>query len=278
MISIIITAYNVEDTIIKAVQSCLNQTYSDLEILIVNDCSTDNTLSLIQSIKDSKIKIINNKENVGAGISRRIGIKEAKGEYTSFVDGDDYIDDDFIETLYNNARKYNADVVSSGINYVGKNLILTYDTDEVLDSSNKFDKVVTQSKYLNNKLIKRTLWDKVQYSSRRFIEDTQTSYFIMFFANKIVNLHYTGYNYTENTDSLCHNASEIKNLIYQALCAKDLCEFIAENDKININYFLQAFTIRIKNLGNHELPDSIKEEFKDELAELFTFFLQNISI
>ena len=60
MITIIITAYNVSDTIAKAIYSCLNQTYNNLEILIINDCSSDNTLEIIQSIKDNRIRIINN--------------------------------------------------------------------------------------------------------------------------------------------------------------------------------------------------------------------------
>ena len=75
MITIIITAYNVSDTIAKAIQSCLDQTYNDLEILVINDCSSDNTLEVIRSINDNRIRIINNAQNVGAGISRRICTK-----------------------------------------------------------------------------------------------------------------------------------------------------------------------------------------------------------
>lgn len=277
MISIIITAYNVENTIIKAVQSCLNQSYTNLEILIINDCSTDNTLEVVKSIKDSRIRIINNEVNVGAGMSRRIGTKKAKGEYTNFLDGDDYIDTDFIETLYNAAKKNNADVVSSGIHFVDTDKIETYEEDNQILIDDKLEKSCMVSRYLNNKLVRRTIWDKVDYSSRRYIEDTQTSYFVIWFANKVVNLQYVGYNYTNNPNSLCHTASPIKTLIYQALCAKDLCTFIAEQDKSLVRDFLAAFAIRIKLLGNADLPDSIREEFKDELAELFTFFLQNIT-
>lgn len=276
MISIIITAYNVEKTIAKAIQSCLDQTYSDLEILIINDCSTDSTLKVVQSFNDSRIRVISNEINQGAGLARRRGTKEAKGEYTSFLDGDDFIESDFIETLYNAAKKYNADVVSSGINFL-EHAPMGYDKEEVLDSSNKFEVSNTLTRFLNNKIIKRDIWDKVDYSPRRYIEDTQTCYFVLFFANTIVNLQYIGYNYTENPTSLCHSASNIKTLIYQALCAKDLCEFVAEHKKEELNDFLQAFALRLRFLGNAELPDSIRDEYKDELAELFTFFLQNIT-
>ena len=72
-----------------------------MEIIVVNDCSTDDTLEIINSFNDDRIKIINNAENVGAGMSRRIGTKAAIGDYTTFLDGDDYIDTNCIETLYN---------------------------------------------------------------------------------------------------------------------------------------------------------------------------------
>lgn len=275
MISIIITAYNVESTISKAIQSCLNQTYSDLEILVINDRSTDNTLQILESFKG--IRIINNKENVGAGMSRRIGTKEAKGEYTTFLDGDDYLKEDFIETLYNAAIKYDADVVSSGIYSEETASDITYPKDEVVTPEHKFDTINLISRYLNNKLIRRTIWNKVDYSSRRYVEDTQTSYYILFYADKTVNLKYVGYIYTYNPNSLCHTADKLKTLIYTALCAKDICVFNSDHNKDRVEQSLQAFIVRLHELGQEDIPDSIQEEYKDELSELFTFFLQNIA-
>ena len=70
MISIIISAYNSEKTIEKAIKSCLNQTYKDLEIIVVEDCSTDKTKEVIKSIKDDRIKLIENEKNLGAGMCR----------------------------------------------------------------------------------------------------------------------------------------------------------------------------------------------------------------
>jgi glycosyltransferase involved in cell wall biosynthesis len=69
----------------------------------------------LNSYTDSRIKVITNDINIGAGLSRRKGTKEANGEYTIFLDGDDWLDDDYVETLYKYAKKYNADVVSNGI-------------------------------------------------------------------------------------------------------------------------------------------------------------------
>ena len=95
MISVVIPTYNNEDTIGRAITSVASQTYHDWQVVIVNDCSTDNTLKFIQDnfkvyYKD-KIKIISNSENMGAGVSRKIGVDNADGEFVIFLDSDDYL-------------------------------------------------------------------------------------------------------------------------------------------------------------------------------------------
>lgn len=88
MISIIMPAYNAENTINKAITSCLNQTYKDVEIIVINDASTDNTLNIVTQLanKDNRIKVFSNEVNKGAGLSRRVGLYNAKGEYITLYD------------------------------------------------------------------------------------------------------------------------------------------------------------------------------------------------
>ncbi|MGB3405555.1 MAG: glycosyltransferase [Microcoleaceae cyanobacterium] len=88
LISVIIPVYNGETTICETIQSVLNQTYSNFELLIINDGSTDNTLEMISSFEDSRIQVFSY-ENAGQGASRNRGLKQAKGEYVSFIDADD---------------------------------------------------------------------------------------------------------------------------------------------------------------------------------------------
>lgn len=83
------TSYNLEKYITKSIESVLNQTYKLFELIIVDDCSIDNTIDKIKKIKDKRIKLIQNKKNIGAGLSRNIAINNAKGEYIAFLDGDD---------------------------------------------------------------------------------------------------------------------------------------------------------------------------------------------
>lgn len=99
LVSIIIPAYNVEKYVEKCVLSALNQSYENIEVIVVNDGSTDNTLDILNKIPESdKLKIIT-KNNGGVSVARNTGIESAHGDYVVFVDGDDYIASDFVEYM-----------------------------------------------------------------------------------------------------------------------------------------------------------------------------------
>ena len=229
MLSVIVPAYNSEKTIEKAIKSCLNQTYKDLEIIVVEDCSTDKTKDVIKSIKDDRIKLIENEKNLGAGMSRRIGSKAATGEYTNFLDSDDWLAPDFIETMYNEAKKENADIVSCGIVVAHDNInqdweVINYKEREVYTNPNTISQLSGWiGRFLNNKLIKRDLWDKVEYSGRRFCEDTQTSFYLQSEPGKKLNLTYNGYYYYQREGSLCHEFSKIKKKLYTEHYVQKTC-------------------------------------------------------
>ena len=109
--SIIIPVYNVENYLEKCLDSVINQTIKDTEIICINDGSTDNSLKILEeySKKDSRIKIIT-KENGGQATARNLGIKEAQGEFISFIDSDDFIKEDMLEKLYTKAKNNNLDI------------------------------------------------------------------------------------------------------------------------------------------------------------------------
>ena len=96
MLSIVIPLYNKQNSITIAIQSILNQTVSDFEIVVVDDGSTDDSLAVVQAIKDERIRVIH-KENGGVSSARNVGIKAAKGQYVALLDGDDYWDPTFLE-------------------------------------------------------------------------------------------------------------------------------------------------------------------------------------
>ena len=112
MVSIIIPVYNVSNYLKTCLESVINQTYKELEIICINDGSTDNSLEILKEYasKDKRIIIID-KKNAGVSAARNDGIEKSNGEYIFCMDSDDYIDSDFIEVFYNNAEKNHSDLV-----------------------------------------------------------------------------------------------------------------------------------------------------------------------
>jgi glycosyltransferase involved in cell wall biosynthesis len=275
MVSIIITAYNVENFLQQTIESCINQTFKDIEIIIVEDCSTDSTLSIINDFmeKDERIRLIQNKINCGAGQSRRNGLDNAKGDYFLLLDGDDYIENNFIEELHNTAINTDADIVSGGIKIWKQNgemTITSYGniTTEGYDKVIKFwkEKVV----FMNNKLIRTSLHQKVPYCTRRFVEDTPVIIPMLWYANKVVYIDNPGYVYRMQDLSLTHQASQLKWTIFRSLCIMDLIDFFKEHDKemikmLNLNYNLMQQVHIIKSLN--PTIDEIKK-YEDGWIEL----------
>ena len=115
MVSVIVPCYNAEKYLKRAVDSLLNQTYKDIEIILINDGSVDKTQFLIEEYaeKDNRIKVVN-KPNGGPSSARNKGINVAKGEYIAFVDSDDYVEPTYIESLVLNLEQTNSDLLSQG--------------------------------------------------------------------------------------------------------------------------------------------------------------------
>lgn len=114
--SVIVPAYNAEKYIFRCVDSILSQTFTDFELIIVNDASKDNTLQICQKnfSDDSRVKLINLSENGGVVNARDIGIKNSVGQYICWVDADDYIDSHRLKTFYDTISEYDVDIVLSG--------------------------------------------------------------------------------------------------------------------------------------------------------------------
>ncbi len=115
LISVIVPVYNILDYLERCVNSICNQTYRNLEIILVDDGSTDGTDSLCDSLaqKDNRIRVFH-KENGGSSSARNLGIEKAKGDYLGFIDSDDYIDADMYETLVQALKKYQVPIAQTG--------------------------------------------------------------------------------------------------------------------------------------------------------------------
>ena len=209
MITIIIPVYNGERYIADAINSLLRQSYTDLEILVINDASIDSTHNVVSSFSDSRIREVVNERNVGAGMSRRIGTQLASGEYIMFLDADDMYRDNFVSDMYSYAVKYDSELVTS------ESLTQLLNDGTMIDSSPVF---------VNNSIISTDLFrsGKVEYCGRRYIEDTPTFYQLECSARNPIVVKNNGYIYRENELSLTHTSSFVKETIYGYWCSYDI--------------------------------------------------------
>lgn len=200
-ISVIIPVYNDEKYLKECLNSIIKQTYKNLEIILVDDGSTDGTAEICEHYrdKDERIRVLH-KENEGIGPSRNAGLAMATGEYVLFVDGDDWITSDHIEGLYNLLKKYNADIaVGNFEEYKQKSSMFSFWINEKqyfekCYSVQDWFKLEYDSTFFNlslvfvvpwDKLYKRSLFMNIAYPVSKTTEDDFTTWKIYLLANKI---------------------------------------------------------------------------------------------
>lgn len=283
-VSIIIPVYNVEEYIDNCFNSILNQTFRDIEIILVDDGSTDKSgdICLRWQNKDSRIIYIK-KKNEGQGIARNLGVRIAKGDYITFVDPDDWLEEDAIENMYNAAKKSNADIVLGDLNYVT--------TDEYGENKTTLSKLRIKENTLiyskeNTKLIdvcRMNLWGKL-YKKEFYIDSgiKQPSHFyedaavIPLLVAKAETIYYIPkpvYNYfrsrSESTMNNLDNLSDLnKTLIETAEGFKRENLFDKYyNDLVKISYAQIRFLYR-KFLGDSKELDI---KYKLVIEKLYKF-------
>ena len=168
-VSVIIPVYNVEPYLKEALDSVINQTLREIEIICIDDCSTDNSYNILEEYakKDNRIIIIKNENNMGVGYSRNVGEKLAKGEYIHFMDPDDCISLNFYECMYNTGKKYNSDIINTAnvidCNLTLDNIIIDRTNFLILDKDYNLDvSIKNMYDYSNyNEMTYPTLWCKL---------------------------------------------------------------------------------------------------------------------
>jgi glycosyltransferase involved in cell wall biosynthesis len=280
-ISIVTTIYNVEKYIEKCLTSLVTQTYKDLEIILVNDCSTDSSMDIVSKFDDSRIKIINHTVNKGAGWARRTGIESATGDYVITVDGDDWISEDFIESLVKGAEETGADIVSGGITYIMEDNYheVKRFLPHVSENMQKFTDYSNQKIiFLNNKIVKRSLYDIVPYSTRRYCEDTPVILPLLYYANKVAYVDNQGYYYVQHSESLCRRVNSFEQALYKALCSKELQEFFADKGTEYAQLISQQeFIMYLRTIKATGTPE-LNSYYNSELGELLPFVLKLMQV
>ena len=217
-ISVITTVYNVSQYIEKTIESMLSQSFKDWEMLLVNDCTPDDSVEKIMRYDDPRLVLINNKMNVGAGKARQVGIDNAKGDFILFLDGDDWLNEECLEKLYNAAIAEDADIVNCWVKEI--------DDYGLIDPRIKADKKERFTTYLGNKLIRTSLFNLTNYSPLRLYEDINTLFRLLELTEKVVKIDYVGYNYNVRPNSLTTTPhQQHKWLVYNTLAIMENVDF-----------------------------------------------------
>ena len=211
LISIIIPVYNTKQYLEKCINSVINQTYKNLEIILINDTSSEGTEEICKHFQqlDNRIKLIN-VSNLEVGEVRNVGIRNATGDYFGFVDSDDYIYDDMFETLLDNLVQLNADISIIGFAREENGIIepsVFTNTIEVLDKETALEELLKDKKiqsFMWNKLFKRNLWDSIFFDAQRVFEDIDVSYKLFERSNKVVIIDSLKYIYVQRNTSIMH--------------------------------------------------------------------------
>lgn len=290
-VSIIIPCYNVEKFIEKTLESAINQTLKDIEIIVINDGSTDNTLSIIEkyAIKDERIKIVNQK-NKGLSASRNVGIRLAKGEYIQHLDGDDWLEAETCEFAYNYAKKFNLDIVCYDLlreTESKKYKIVTFENLKEI-------KVYRELKFLGElyknsfninvifKMIKRQIYiiNNIQHPENITLgEDLFTTIRFALVPIKVGKLNKTLYHYILNNDSIT-NSLKSKKLNNLNLGFQEINKFITERKILLKEEEKKGLKLlKIRHLGNYlySKPVINMKEYENGLEEFVKFIKYEVS-
>lgn len=220
LLTVIVPVYNAEKYLNKCVSSILNQTYENIEVILVNDGSSDSSPSICDqfALVDKRVKVIH-KQNEGPSAARETGFKIAKGEYIAFVDADDYIDKNMYLRLVDVAESEQADIVQCGYSLVKEDgvVIKIHEMKEQLVEGNYncaffYARQKNVTNYLCNKIFKRNLFYNVKFPYLFAGEDACILTQLFGNANKVITIPTTYYYYVMTEGSLCRKPFSIKRL------------------------------------------------------------------
>lgn len=300
MISVIVPVYNVEEYLPTCIESILNQTYKNIEIILVDDGSTDNSGKICDKYaKEDARCIVVHQPNKGVPEARNTGLKHATGEYISFIDGDDYIHPQMLEILYNEIKKDKFDFAMASHHTTSNNNITTTKIEKIdpliLNRTalmqglyNKINLSEIDFQVVWNKLYKRTLLTNVRFKTtgtedtefnNRIYLKTKTAIFInlplYYWVQRPNSITHQSLNPTfidrANSYMLCLNEISKENIQYRAYCLEKLYKTI-----INIRYHSQKTSSY--NLVHHLIKKIKRETIKEFIQNKYINIPQKIGL
>lgn len=273
LVSIIIPVYNVEKYLSKCLDSVINQTYYNLEIILVDDGSTDSSGKICDEYmhSDKRVKVVHQK-NGGLSNARNTGLNIFDGKYVTFIDSDDFVEQTYIERLYQIIQKSEADiaVVSFELFYEFQKIqTVKVDALEVKEYSNIeaiadmwYQKNINTSAWA--KLYERKLFSDIRYPDGMIYEDLGTTYKLFFASNKVAYSSEKLYYYLQRRDSIMQYKFSVKK-IDRIVISQEILDWVNENCLELIPAAeTRFFTSNIQVL--REIP--LNEQYKSELKKI----------
>lgn len=282
MISIIIPTFNNEDTIERAIRSVIYQNYVDWELIIVNDASTDKTSTICEYYSNlyPNITIITNDKNKGVGISRKVGMKYAKGDFITFLDSDDLIMADFLDISVKLQQQHDSDVV-----YTSYTILYPQGINQVIPSGDYIMEgeatpqlhFVQEKKFLTGKLFRKSLLDKIPWSENRVGEDVQTLFYATYIADKVRSSSYSGYVHCFRQGSLLADAPQFFCYCWSTLAGLEMIDFLIDRDDTRLwkhelkNVYL-AHQLILKLIEEKKIDKKERKKNKKQFQQIEKWF------
>ena len=255
-ISVIVPVYNVEKYLRKCLDSLVNQTFKDYEVILVNDGSTDNSANIINEYL-SKYPFIKcfKKENGGMSSARNVGLDNASGEYLAFVDSDDFVEIFFLEKLYQKAIETESDVVVCNYHALNEEEKRTINCHMMFSPEDKREYLLSPP-MVWNKLIKRNIFEKIRFKEGIFYEDLDICVKMLPYINKVSFVDEPLYNYylqhsgsvmTQKTFNV--HLLDIFSVLEEAKALLE-ADFYREIEYIYITHLLRTATLRFLDYPN----------------------------
>ena len=268
-ISVILPIFNAESTLKNCLNSIIEQTLYNIEVICINDGSTDSSLSILEDYmkRDKRIKTIS-QENKGVSEARNIGIKHARGKYIAFIDADDSIDYDFLETLYNAAIKCNADIACGSIVRIKndkKKFLLKFKKTKIVTETHQKYKLakLPHLSYVWNKIykIESLKRSNIIFEDGKLYEDIVFSHKILHYLNKMVCVPNTYYYYHINQNSITNSQSEqhehdllsASRYIQKFVQEKNICKGVGKHWYSDIVFELYFFKIPLFKIMKYRI-------------------------
>ena len=290
-LSVIILVYNTSKYLDKCFKSVLEQDYTELEVILVNDCSTDNSGEICDEYakKDSRVRVVHLKVNGGEGVARNAGVDNSTGDYITFLDSDDWIVPNTYKRLIDVLEKYDFDIIQGKLTVdFDSYLLKSKDTDKVISFSNEealtsLLKMTQMTAFMWDKIYKKECYDGLRFSNIRSGCDTEIMFLLFCKVKKIGFMDTSFWHYIQRSDSLTTDKKPSREIAEFSI---DLCErriaYFKENIPSLVNVATEKLFTRCmgvyynvdENMNDYE---GFIKDLKEKITASYNFIKNTLS-